>query len=124
MRRVVGLPALAAEKVSGALAPAPVADVALALRAVLDSCTGGVLIFDRGGTLTQANTAARAVVDGADKAGARLADIFSDFNSGIAEDIWRVAASGTPIVGADVDYARQDGSLGGAETLRAARQSH
>jgi class 3 adenylate cyclase/ActR/RegA family two-component response regulator len=110
MRRVVGLPALTVEDVGSALAPAPVADVALALRPVLDCCTAGVLIFDRGGTLTQANTAAHALVNGADRAGARLADIFSDFNSGIAEDIWRVAASGTPIVGADVDYARQDGS--------------
>ena len=106
MRRVVGLPALAAERVGGA----PVADVALALRPVLDCCTGGVLLFDRGGTLTQANAAAFALVNGADNAGARLGDIFSDFNSGIAEDIWRVTASGAPIVGAEVEYARQDGS--------------
>jgi class 3 adenylate cyclase/CheY-like chemotaxis protein len=108
MRRVVGLPALAAEGVGGA--PAPVADVALALRPVLDCCTGGVLLFDRGGTLTQANTATHALVNGAEKAGARLADIFSDFNNGIAEDLWRVTASGAPIVGAEVDYAGHDGS--------------
>jgi len=110
MRRTVGLPALAAEEIGGALEQASVADVALALRPVLDCCTAGVLIFDRGGMLTQANTAAHALVNGADKAGVRLADIFSDFNSGIAEDICRVAASGAPIVGADVDYARADGS--------------
>jgi adenylate cyclase len=110
MRRVVGLPALAAEDVGSALTPAPVADIELALLTVLDCCAAGVLIFDRGGTLTQANTAARALVNGADKAGARLADIFSDFNSGIAEDIWRVVASGEPIVDAEVDYAQHDGS--------------
>lgn len=110
MRRVVGLTPVAAEEIGGAGVPAPTGDVALALRLVLDCFAAGALIFDRDGRLVQANAAARSLLDGVDAAEARIATVFSDFNSGIGEDLWLAGASGAPIDGAEVDYVRKDGS--------------
>jgi two-component system chemotaxis response regulator CheB len=99
LRRVLGLPAIVADapppREPGPAAPGSRFDPA-ALIHVVDAIDTGVLVFDRRGRLTYANTAAERALGGSLRAAAVVGvdDVFTGEQRALAGDVREVIASG------------------------------